>query len=361
MTTFDLHIIRRLVSGFFLLTIGLIVFFILIHYLEHVDEFIERGAENAEIFLLYYPSLIPEIVRLTSPLALFLAAVYLTGKLAQELQLTALQTSGVSLYRLLRPYLLVAIVITGGMFWFNGWVVPHTNKTVLDFEDQYLRSGPSQLDVSDIHRQNGPGSIVTVSFYDRRDEMAHRVSVQQFDAERTLRERIDARRMWWEDSLGVWRMNDVVIRSFGEDGSEQRRTTSQLDTLLNVFPRDLARTDRDVESMTIPEAGDYVEALRRSGVEQIGITLVGYYSKFSYPLANLIVVLIAIPLASVRRRGGQAVQLGLGLATAFLYLAVQKIFEPLGYAGTISPFLAAWIPHVLFFLVGLYLLWNARK
>jgi len=361
LTTFDWHIIRRLMSGFFLLTGGLLVFYILIHYLEHVDDFLERGAEMQEVFFIYYPALMPEIIRLISPLAIFLASVYLTGKLAQQLELTAIQTSGVSLYRLLLPYLLVGLMLTGFMFWFNGWVVPVTNQTALDFEDQYLASGPAQLDVSDIHRQNGPGSIVTVSFYDRRDEMAHRVSIQQFDAERSLRERIDARRMWWEDSLNVWRMSDVTIREFNENGAEQRRSVSQMDTVLNVFPRDLARTDRDVESMTIPVAADYVAALERSGVDQMGITLVGYYAKFSYPLANLIVILIAVPLASVRRRGGQAVQLGLGLATAFLYLAVQKIFEPLGHAGTISPLLAAWIPHVLFFLVGLFLLIRARK
>jgi len=360
-TTFDWYIIRRLLGGFCLLTGGLLVFYILIHYLEHVDDFLERGAEMQEVFLVYYPALIPEIIRLISPLAIFLACVYLTGKLAQQLELTALQTSGVSLYRLLRPYLLVGLVLTGFMFWFNGWVVPHTNETALDFEDQYLASGPAQLDVSDIHRQNGPGSVVTVSFYDRRDEMAHRVSLQQFDAERTLRERIDARRMWWNDSLGVWRMSDVTVRRFRPGGAEERRTLTQMDTLLNVYPRDLARTDRDVESMTIPVAGDYVAALERSGVDQMEITLVGYYTKFSYPLANLIVILIAVPLASVRRRGGQAVQLGLGLATAFLYLAVQKIFEPLGHTGTIAPLFAAWIPHLLFFVVGLLLLLRARK
>jgi lipopolysaccharide export system permease protein len=361
LTTFDRHIIARLVKGYLFMTGALIVFFILLHYLEFVDDFLDRGAEMSEVFKVYYPSYIPDIIRLTSPLSLFIACVYLTSKLAQELQLVALQTSGVSLYRLLRPYLLVALIITGTMVWFNGWIVPVTNQTVLDFESKYLKDAPRQLDLSDIHRQNTPGSIVSVSYFDRRTQIAHRVSLQKFDDARHLVERIDAPRMEWLDSLDVWRIQDAVVRTFSPEGTEQRDEIIEMDTLLNVFPRDLARTERDVESMTIPVASEYIASLRRSGAGNIGQPLVGYYTKFSYPFANLILVLIALPLAAVRRRGGQAVQLGLGLAIAFCYLAAQKLTEPFGYTGELPPLLTAWLPHALFFALALFLLARARK
>ncbi|MFB3132913.1 MAG: LptF/LptG family permease, partial [Rhodothermales bacterium] len=157
MTTFDWHIIRRLATGYVYLLVALIIFFILLHYLEYIDDFLDREAPMKEIYTIYYPSYIPEIVRLISPLALFLSCVYLTGKLAQTMQLVALQTSGVSLYRLLRPYLLVAVLVTGLMIWFNGWIVPVTNRTVLEYDGKYLKSAPRQVDTNDIHRQNRPG------------------------------------------------------------------------------------------------------------------------------------------------------------------------------------------------------------
>src|SRR5690606_14716512 len=137
----------------------------------------DRGATRRQVFFTYYPSYVPEIVRLTSPLALFLACIYVTGRLAQTLQITALQTSGVSLYRLLAPYVFAGLVVTGFMFWFNGWVVPGSNRVVLDFERRYLRDAPQELDVSDIHRQNRPGNYVTVGFFDRNTSTAHRVSI----------------------------------------------------------------------------------------------------------------------------------------------------------------------------------------
>ncbi|QXD15680.1 LptF/LptG family permease [Rhodocaloribacter litoris] len=361
MTTFDRHIIRRLVQGYAFLVGALIVFFIVLHYVESIDDFMDRGATMRDVFLVYYVNYIPEIVRLTSPLALFLACVYLTGKLAQQLQLAALQTSGVSLYRLLCPYVLVALCVTGFMVWFNGFVVPRTNQVVLAFEQKYLKDAPRQLDLNDIHRQNRPGSFVTVGYFDRETNKAFRVSLEHFEGGRRLASRIDAHEMSWIDSLGLWRLSEPVVRTFTPDGREIRRTVARIDTLLQLYPRDLARTERDVESMTIPVAAEYVDQLRRSGASNIGRPLVGYYTKFSYPFANLILILIGVPLSAVRRRGGQAVRIGLGLLTAFSYLAVQKLVEPFGYAGQLEPALAAWLPHALFFGLAMGLLWHVRK
>lgn len=344
--------------------LALIVFFVVLHYVEYIDDFMDRGATMREVFLVYYPSYVPDIVRLTSPLAVFLACVYLTARLAQQLQLAALQTSGVSLYRLLRPYLVVAVLLTGGLFYFNGWVVPETNRTVIDFERRYLKDAPRQLDINDLHRQNRPGSIVTVGYYDRVTKVGHRISLQEFAGENRLVRRIDAPRMQWIDSLQVWRLYQPVERVFEAGGADRvatHRDAETLDTLLNVLPRDLARTERDVETMTIREAAAYVEQLERTGAGDLGRPLVAYHTKFSYPVAVLVLTLIGVPLAARRRRGGQAVQIGLGLLVAFAYLAAQKLTEPFGYAGAIPPPVVAWAPHALFFGLALALLARARK
>ncbi len=360
MTTFDLHIIRRLTLGFVFLLAVLIVFYIVLHYVEFIDDFMDRGAAMRDVFLVYYPSLIPDIVRLTTPLALFLSCVFLTGKLAQEFQLLALQTSGVSLYRLMVPFVLVGLVVTAAIFGFTGWIVPRTNDIVLNFEKQYLKDAPRQTDITDIHLQNSPGSILAVGYYDRNARTAHRVSLQRFDDQSRMIHRVDADRMVWVDSLARWRMLTVRERRLSPT-LEILEQHAELDTLLHVLPRDLARTERDVESMTIPEARAYIESLRRAGVSSRGRPEVTYYSKFSYPLASLIVILVGVPLASVRRRRGQAIQLAIGLFVAFVYLSTLKVTEPLGYAGTLSPIVAAWLPHGLFAAFALIALIAARK
>ena len=360
MTTFDLHILRRLTTGFLFLLMILIVFFIVLHYVEYIDDFMDRGASMAQVFGVYYPNLIPDIIRLTTPLALFLACVYLTGKLAQEYQLLALHTSGVSLRRLLLPYLVVGILAAAFLFAFGGWVVPKSNQIVIDYEQQFLKDAPRQVDVTDIHRQNRPGSILSVGYYDRKARTAHRVTLLRYGSRQRLEHRIDAGRMSWNDSLSLWRMHDVIERSFSPERQDhvQRR---ELDTLLQVLPRDLARTERDIESMTIPEAREYLASLRRSGVQEVSRPEVSYYSMFSYPVAAVVVVLLSVPLSSVRRRRGQAIQLAIGLFVAFIYLALLKISEPLGYAGALPPLVASWLPHLAFAVVALVLMATSRK
>jgi lipopolysaccharide export system permease protein len=360
-TRFERHIAWRLLKGFALFVGALIVFFVVLHWVEYSDDFLDGGATVREVFLVYYPSYVPEIIRLTSPLALFLSCVYLTGKLAQELQLSALQTSGVSLYRLMVPYLAVGFFVTTFMFGFNGWVVPRTNETIVEYDNKYLNPGSGTVDVSEVHRQNGPRTVISVGYYDRREQTGHRVSIQEFSNSSHLRYRIDAARMSWVDSTEAWRLHDLTRRWFDDAGMTLQMDTTQADTTLRVFPRDFARTQRDVEAMTIPVAHDYLDALRRSGASHLGRPLVAYYTKFAYPFANLIVVIIGVPLAAVRQRGGQAARFAVGLLTAFAYLALQKLTEPFGYSGTLSPAVTAWMPHVAFAIVSLIVLWRTRK
>lgn len=361
MTTFERHIVKRLLKGFVFFVGALIVFFIVLHWVEYSDDFLDRGATIREVFTVFYPNYIPEIIRLTSPLALFLSCLYMTGTLAQELQLIALQTSGVSLYQLMRPYAGVGLFVTVFMFGFNGWVVPKTNEVVVRYENEYLNPGQRTIKTSEIHRQNGPNSILSVGYYDVEKKRAHNVSLQTIEGTSRLAARIDAEQMEWIDSLGTWRMEDVTRRRFLAGRQQVKQTVSSLDTTLQLYPRDLARSKNDVAAMTIPAAAEYLGALRRSGVGQLERPLVAYYNKFAYPFANLILILIGVPIASVRRRGGQAMRFAIGLLTAFLYLSIQKLAEPFGYSGALSPVLTAWLPHVTFALVALIVLWYTRK
>ena len=360
MTTIDRHIILRVLRAYVLLMATLAVFFILLHYLEFIDDFLDRNAPLGELYTSYYPSYIPEIVRLISPLALFLAVIFITGSMAQSLQISTLQTGGVSIWRLFIPYLLLGVVVSGSMVYVHGFVAPVTNRTVLEWDNLYLKEAPRRIDVNDVHRQNSPTSVVSVGYFDSRSLIAHQVVLQRFDDAGQLIERVDAQQMAWEDSLALWQFPFATVRTFAGD-QEMRRELVDVDTVLQVFPRDLARTERDIDAMTLPVAANYVFSLRRSGATNIGPAVVGYYSRYTYPWANLVVVLIAVPLACQRRRGGQTMRVGLGLLFAFCYLAAQKLVEPYGYAGALPPLVAAIAPHVLFAAMALGMIVRARR
>ena len=368
MTRFDRHLLARFLAASALLVGLLIVTFIVLDYVEYVDDFMDRGATLRQVFGTYYLHYVPEIVRLTSPLAVFLAAIYTTARLSQSMQLTALTMAGVSLYRYLLPLALAALAITAGMFAFNGYVVPRAYAVVLDFQLRYYADAPEE-ETSEVFRQTSPDGLLAVGFYEPEQHRGYRVALYTFALDSTagasvptrLTARLDASDMTWVDSLSRWRLDNAALRTFAEDGSETVREVGALDTALAVLPRDLARTERDAQRMTIPETRAYVEALRRAGASRLGRPLVEYHAKYAYPVANFFLVIVGACLAARRRKGGQAIQFGIGLLVAFAYLALQRVIEPFGYAEAIPPTVAAWLPHVVFALVTLIVLWRAPK
>ena len=363
MTRFDWHVLRRFASGTALLLVLLVATFVTLDFAERVDDFLDRGATTGQVFGEYYLYYVPEILRLTSPLALFLAAVYVTARLAQSMQLTAIWTAGVSPTRFMRPFVLGAGLWTVAMLAFNGFVVPRSTAVVHEFQNRYYRDAPEGGGGGDLYRQAAPGVIVAARYFDKENGQAFNVSLVTVadSAGAGIRRRFDAAQMTWVDSLELWQARDVTLREFDENGRERFERVASLDTALAVRPRDLAQSERDAERLTLPEAADYVASLERAGVTERGRPTVALHSKVAYPFANLILVLIAVPLASRRRRGGQAAQLAVGLGVAFVYLALQKTIEPLGYVQTIPPWAAAWLPHLLFAGVALALMARARR
>ena len=360
LTRFDRHVLGRFVAGAALLLALLVATFVTLDFAERVDDFLDRGATTRQILGSYY-HYVPDIVRLTSPLALFLSAVYVTARLAQSMQLTAIQMAGVSTWRYLRPFGLAAGVWTVAMIGFNGWVVPRATGKLIEFQNQFYRDAPDGGGGAEIYRQIAPGVIATARFFDREQQQAFQVAVLALAESGGVERRLDASQMTWVDSLQTWRARDVTLRRFSASGRETFERRAELDTALALRPRDLAQSERDAERLTLPEARAYVASLERAGVTERGRPAVATHAKVAYPVANLVMVLLAIPLAARRRRGGQAGQLALGLGVAFLYLALQKTIEPLGYVQTLPPVVAAWLPHVAFGALAVALLVRADR
>ena len=366
LTRFDRYVLRRFLAASGLLLVLLVLTFVVLDYVEFVDDFLDRGASQRDVFGTYYLHYVPEMIRLVSPLAVFLGAIYTVSRLAQTMQLAALRSAGVSVWRFARPFLLAGAVITVALLGWNGWVVPRANVTVHEFQDEYYRDAPEERTGSEVVRQLAPDAILSVGYVDRNEARAFRTTAIRLDtasggAPVGVLQRLDAPEMAWIDSLQTWRLTTPTLRTFAADGSESVRDLATLDTAFALLPRDLAQSERDAERMTIPEARAYVASLDRAGVRQRGRPVVAFHSKVAYPLANLILIALAVPLAARRRRGGQAAQFALGLGVAFLYLSLQRTIEPLGYVGGVPPEVAAWVAHAVFAVVAVWAMVRAHR
>lgn len=356
---FDRYIFFRMAGITAFVLLMLIFIYIMIDFSENSDDFADQGAQFEEIFKNYYLNFIPEMTRLVLPVAVFVACLFLTGQLSDRLEITALKAAGVSLYRLIIPYILFALICAVSISLLDAFIIPKSNAERIAFEERYLKNKTEKIDSSDIYRQPSVNTKLQVNYFDKVQEIAYRIRLIEFDGREIVRS-TTANRMEWEDSTQSWRLENVTERVFTDLGYEEH-TFSKKDTVLNVFPRDLARTTSDIYQLTYKEAKDYIASIERSGAGGIGMPQVQFYGRLAYPFSIIVVIIVGFSFASVRRRGGKGAYLAAGLTISFLYLAFMKIIEPFGYYGTLSPELAATLPHIFFFLLGIGLLIEAKK
>jgi len=356
---FDRFLFKRLtVISIFILAVLLFIFIIL-DFSNNSDDFADRGAEFYEIFTIYYANYIPEMTRLVMPEAVFIACLILTGQLSERLEIASLKAAGVSLYRLLIPYLIFAILVAGIISYLDSSIIPQSNTRRIAFGEKYLKNNSQYQERNNIYRQLSPQSLILVNYYNPAQEVAYKVSLFNFEND-SLKTHVSSSRMEWIDSTEKWILLNPHMDYYRPEGVK-RTQFEDIDTTLNVLPRDLARSSSDVYQLTYEETRAYIDALERSGAGGVNQPKVQYFGRLFYPLSVVVVTLIGFSIASVRRRGGKGFYIAAGLIISFFYLAFMKLAEPFGSSGVLKPYIATLLPHLFFLLVGLLMLILNRK
>lgn len=337
----------------------LICIFILIDFSENSDVFRDQGAAFSEIWNLYYLNYIPEMTRLVMPVAVFVGVLFLTGQMTERLEIIALKASGVSLYRLIMPYLFLGVVLAGVVSYLDAYIIPGSNAERIEFEQQYLGRSAEKIDRGGIYRQDSDSTIIHINFYEANSDVGYRVTLMEFE-ENQIRRIVHANRIMWVDSTSHWIAERARIRTFeGNTVHEEEKERELFNT--NLLPRDLSRRTSDIYQLTYPEAREYLESISRIGAGGIELPQVQLYGRMAYPISILTVCLIGFALAAQRRKGGKGFYIGAGLGVSFIYLSFMKVIEPFGATGVLSPLFAAIFPHIFFLFIGVLLMIFTKK
>jgi len=355
----DRYIYFRLLTITLFVLVVLIFIFIVIDFSNNSDSFTDKGATLTQIFGTYYLNYIPEMIRLVLPVAIFVACLFLTGQMTDRLEITALKAAGISLYRLIMPYIAFALTATLIISYLDAFIIPDSNARRIAFEDVYLKGSSKQIDRSKIYRQESANTIFKINYFNPKEETGYRVEMIHFEGD-SIKKTMDIQQMSWQDSTGHWLLKNVEETKFTQHGLEFQFIDT-VDTTLNILPRDMARSTSDIYQLTYPEAYNYIQSIRRSGAGGIEDPQVKFYGRLTYPISVIVVTIIGFALAAVRRKGGRGFYIAAGLTISFLYLAFLKIIEPFGANGAIDPLLATLLPHIFFFIVGIALLIDAKK
>jgi LPS export ABC transporter permease LptF/LPS export ABC transporter permease LptG len=306
----------------------------------------------------YLLNVAPYFLYNTTPLCMLLAVLVTFGLLQRSNEITAIKATGISLYRLIVPVLIVATIVAGVLFLSDQLYLPYTNKRQ-DALRNLIKGRPAQTylrpDRKWIFGQNS--TIYYYQFFDSDRDVFGSLSVFQFDPHTfEIARRITAERAHWSESMGRWLYEQGWERTLsGSAIRDYRKFDVATFPEFAEAPAYFKKEVKQSSEMSYEELRGYIHDLEQSGFDVVRLR-VQLQKKLAYPLITLVMAVIAIPFAlSAGKRGaiaGIATAIGIGV----VYWTVSGLFEAMGNLSQLPPAVAAWSPDVVFAFIGGYLI-----
>ena len=357
MKLIDGYIIKRYLGTFAVMLLLFIPIGIMVDVAEKIDKFKEKEIPPITIFE-YYIDFTWYFANLLFPIFLFLSVIWFTSKLANNTEVIAILSSGISFFRYLRPFLISATFIAVFAFFAGMFIVPKSNQGFNDFRYKYLVKQEAR-DTDKVFQQINDNEFIYVTNYDPIRKRATNFTLEHFEGN-ALKFKINASRIRWIDRDSVFRLSTFSKRIF-EGDQERYQYEAQKDTLFDFEVSDLAPVNYIAETLTFGELNQLIEEERERGSLLINNHLLVRHKRWSIPISAFVLTIIAVAVASFKRRGGMGVNLAFGISLGFLFIFFDKIFGVMVSKSTFPPFLAAWLPLFLFGMLAVYLLRYAKR
>ena len=360
MKIIDKYILKRYLSNFFVMLIMFIPIGIIIDVSEKIDKMLENNIPFSAIALYYFHFTI-YFSNLLFPIFLFLSIIWFTSKLANNTEVIAILSSGISFTRFMLPYLIGATIVSVLAFLMGIFLLPKASEGFNNFRYTYLRTGGKEImrENSDVFRQISKEEYIYVGSFNQVSNMAFNFSMEKFDRDQ-LKYKITASRIQWNPKQKNYTLFDYTKRTVGEL-SDKIEMSEKKDTVFSFDLEDLTPTVYVAETLSILELNHFIDKEIKRGNANISVYLVVLYKKYSLPVSAFILTIIALSVSSMKRRGGMGINLAIGIAIAFAFVFFDKIFGALAEKSTINPLIAVWLPNVLFGILAIYLLRNAKR
>jgi lipopolysaccharide export system permease protein len=293
------------------------------------------------------------------PFASLLAAVYVFNSLSKNHEVTAVITSGLSLWTLLKPVMMVTLLFCLATFIVNDRVVPKAMEKAETIRREELESGRDgtgkKHTIRDMTVYGKAGQVIFAKSFDTKENVLTNFILHGEDVTHSVTDKISARLVRW-DGAGSWIGEDVIVFRVDTQGNfkAEPEVYRKRKIMITETPEDLRKVQSDPRFMTFVQLRDYLKLLKTGSKETFRRLSVDLNYKLAFPFTALITVLIGVPFSIETGRGNALIGMARGIAIAMLYLPAVAIALALGKGGYIPPVLSAWISLILFALLGMY-------
>lgn len=354
--TLDFYITKKFLGTFFYAIALILSIAVVFDISENLDEFLSNDVPVKEIIFDYYVNFVPYFANLFSPLFTFIAVIYFTSKMAYNTEIIAILSSGVSYRRLMRPYMVSALILAIFSYSLGNFIIPPATKTMNAFRLKNIDNAHPGVQ-RDLHQQIEPGVYIYMRTYTPND-VGNIFTMERFEGSKLV-EKLTADNIRWNKETGKWIINNYWKRTIFED-YELLENGYRIDTTLNMSPDEFRYEKNEMETYITPDLRREIKLMKSRGVNAIEWEI-EKHKRRATPFSTFILTIIGVGLASRKIKGGLGLHLGLGLALSFSYILFMQISTVFAVSGTTPVFIAMWIPNILYSLIALLVYrWAAR-
>ncbi len=365
MRLLDRYQLREFLAVFAYCFAGILIFWLSFELLGELDDLKRQGLGVADVAL-YLGHRLPLYLLLQVPVALLLSLLYVLTQHARHNELVAMRAAGLSLWRISLPYLAVGFALSLGMLALNEYAVPDAAARA----DAVLeRAGGGGLPSEREWRQN-------LNF---RDPTTRRIwSVRGFNVNTGElrgahiqwpgadggREELIAEHGWFED--GRWVFERVTRFSFPPVAGSLPEEVQTNRLAVTDFPETPAHLRSEVKisrllgslkksrqvQLSLREILTYRDLHRVLTPQFDALLRTWFHDRLASPWTCLVVAFIAIPAGAGSGRRNVFVGVAAAVFIAFAFLVVKEFSLAAGSGGYLAPWLAAWLPNLVFGSAG---------
>lgn len=343
--------LKEFFKFFIIIQVLILVLFVFIDYLSRMDNFLQSDITLAR-GLWYVLLKLPFMFVQLTPASLLLAVVATFGIMNRDMELTALKSSGISVYFLVKPSLLAGGGLACLMLILGETLIPVSMAKANFIRYQEMSKGPKMSQGrKDIWIKSGP-TLVHINFFDPVAQTVAGVTSTTMGQGFKIATRMDARDGHYEK--GHWIFEGVTQQIYIPENNDYEVSVLPRKVMeLDIKPEDLGRVAQKSNEMGFAELKAYVKKVTAEGYDATTYK-VDMNGKLAFPF---ICVIMALTGAATGMRSfvktNLPVAIALGVVICFSYWFVYGFCMSLGYAKILPPLVAAWVGNIIFLCLGI--------
>ena len=354
----DRYMLRAFLVPLFYCLVAFSLIFVVFDLFDNFGDFMDAHTGLLDV-MKYYVILLPSILVRIVPIAVLLAVIYALFQLTRNNELIAFRACGLSLTRLVAPYMIAGFVISLVVFFTNEFVGPDSAYWCYQFLNQQRRSTTDIFAPKVIFRDDATARNWYVGQFNTQNYGMKDVLVTQHRHEDESWESvIHAAGGRWLD--GYWWFTNVEVQAYGPDSNPQGPPRYLSDMEMTEYTEKPEEFLRQVkikkpELLSSRDLLAYVRSNPRITPEYTAIHMTNFWDRLAFPWASFVVVLMGIPVGGHTGRKGAIVNVGLCLLMLAGYFVTMLMSLALGKKMILAPWLAGWLPIIIFLALGIYL------